>query len=340
MKNNKITSEKFSRREFLGTTAFVTAGTLLSPVLSFGNNSLKVNGNVSIEKPNSRFAGVQIGVITYSFRDLEGGLEATLKACTEAGLSSVELMGTNVEDYLGAPKNPVNRRPNSKKPLTDEEKRTVERYNSQLKEWRKTNGTVKEYTQLRKKFNDAGVNIHIYKWTAGDTEKELDYSFKIAKALGAIGITAELNDTNARLLGPVAENNGMLAIFHNHLQFGEPGFNVDKFLAYSPANRLNFDIGHYFGSTGLNPTDFIRNYHDRIASIHLKDKTGLNNATLKNTNMVWGQGETPLAEVLHYVRDQKLPIYCDIELEYPVNAWSTSVKEVRTCKEYCRQILI
>lgn len=342
MRNNKTTSGKLSRRGFLGTTAAVAAGTLLPSVLSCRSNSKPVSrtGNASSRIPNSQFAGVQIGVITYSFRDLEGGLEATLNACIEAGLSSVELMGTGVEVYLGAPENPVQRRPTPNNPLTDEEKRAVAHYNNELKEWRKTNGTVNAYIQLRKKFNDAGVNIHIYKWTAGDTEDELDYSFKVAKALGAIGITTELNDKNARLLGPVAENNGMFSILHNHAQFAKPGFDVDKLLAYSPANRLNFDVGHYFGSTGLNPADFIRNYHDRIASIHLKDKTGPDNATLKNTNQVWGQGETPLAEVLHLIRDQRLPIYCDIELEYPVNPWSTSVKEVKTCKEFCRQILI
>lgn len=342
MKNNKIVSEKLSRRRFLATTAAVAAGTLLPPVLSYGSNSklVGVTDNTSGKMANSKFTGVQIGVITYSFRDLEGGLEATLKACIDAGLSSVELMGTGVEEYLGAPQNPVKRIPNRNNPFTDEEKRAVAQYNNQLKEWRKTNVTIDDYIRLRKKFNDAGINIHIYKWTAGDTEDELDYSFKVAKALGAIGITAELNEKNARLLGPVAENNGMLAILHNHAQFAEPGFDVDKFLSYSPANMLNFDVGHYFGSTGLNPTDFIRNYHDRIASIHLKDKTRPDNATVKNTNQVWGQGETPLAEVLHLIRDQKLPIYCDIELEYLVNPWSTSVKEVKTCKEYCRQILI
>ncbi len=342
MRNNKITSEKLSRRGFLGTTALVAAGTLFPSVLSCGSNSKPVSrtGNTSSRIPDSLFAGVQIGAITYSFRDLEGGLEATLNACIDAGLSSVELMGTGVEDYLGAPKNPVQRRPGPNNPLTDEEKLAIAQYNNELKEWRKTNGTVNAYIQLRKKFNDAGINIHIYKWTAGNTEDELDYSFKVAKALGAIGITAELNDKNARLLGPAAENNEMFAILHNHYQFVEEDFNVDKLLSYSSANMLNFDVGHYFGSTGLNPTDFIRDYHDRIASIHLKDKTAPDNATLKNTNQVWGQGETPLTEVLHLIRDQKLPIYCDIELEYPVNPWSTSVKEVKTCKEYCRQILI
>ncbi len=343
MKNKQNSSGQLSRRKFLGTAAIVATGTLFPSVVSYGNNTSRPvsrTSNVSTQTPNSKFAEVQIGAITYSFRDLEGGLEATLNACVEAGLSSVELMGTGVEDYLGAPKNPVQRRPGPDTPFTDEEKRLITQYKSELKEWRKTNGTISVYAQLRKKFNDAGVNIHIYKWTAGETEEELDYSFKIAKALGAIGITAELNEKNARLLGPAAENNGMYAILHNHAQFAEPGFDVDKLLSYSSANRLNFDVGHYFGSTGLNPADFIRKYHDRISSIHLKDKTGPDNAIQKNTNQVWGQGETPLAEVLHLIRDQKLPIYCDIELEYPVNPWSTSVKEVKTCKEFCRQILI
>lgn len=342
MKNKENTSGKLSRRKFLGTAAFAATGTLLPSVLSYGSNPKVVSktGNTSDRIPNSQFSGVQIGAITYSFRDLKGGLEATLNACIEAGLSSLELMGTGVEDYLGAPKTPVQRRPAPDNPFTAEEKRSIAQYNSELKEWRKTNGTINAYTHLRKKFNDAGVNIHIYKWTAGDTEEELDYSFKVAKALGAIGITAEINEQNARLLGPAAKNNGMYAILHNHAQFAEPGFDVDKLLSYSSANMLNFDVGHYFGSTGLNPADFIRKYHERIASIHLKDKTGPDNITAKNANQVWGQGETPIAEVLHLIRDQKLPIYCDIELEYPVAPWSTSVKEVKTCKEFCRQILI
>lgn len=341
MKTNKSPFGEISRRKFLSTAAIAATGTLIPSVFSYGNsNTSRALDNVSNQIPNSQFAGVQIGAITYSFRDLKGGLEATLNACIDAGLSSVELMGTGVEAYLGAPENPIQRRPSADNPFTKEEEHAIAQYNSNLKEWRKTNGTIEAYTQLRKKFNDAGVNIHIYKWTAGNTEEEFDYSFKVAKALGAIGITAEINEQNARLLGPVAKKNGMYAILHNHTQFAEPGFDVDKFLSYSSANMLNFDVGHYFGSTGLSPANFIRKYHKRIASIHLKDKTGPDNVTAKNSNQVWGQGETPLTEVLHLIRDQKLPIYCDIELEYPVAPWSTSVKEVRICKEFCRQILI
>lgn len=341
MKQRNTFSDKLSRRNFLGTTAAIAVGTLIPTSFSYGSNKQAGRkNNKSGTYPNSKYAGVQIGAITYSFRSLEGGLEATINACVEAGLSSIELMGTGIEHALGAPKNSVTRKPNAENPLTQEEKKSIEKFQNELEAWRKAKGTPELYTQLRKRFNDKGVNIHIYKWVAGTSEADIDYSFKVAKTLGAIGISAELNDENARLLGPVAEKNGMYAILHNHYQYAEPGFDVDKILKYSTANMLNFDIGHYFGSTGKNPADFIRKYHNRIASIHLKDKTGESNATQKNTNQVWGQGETPIAEVLQLIRDQKWPIHCDIELEYPIAAWSSPIKEVKTCREFCRQILL
>jgi sugar phosphate isomerase/epimerase len=102
---------------------------------------------------------------------------------------------------------------------------------------------------------------------------------------------------------------------------------------------LNFDMGHYFGSTGKHPLDFIKKYGDRIVNLHIKDKTGPN-AEEPNANQVWGQGQTPLEDVLLYLRDNKVPIFPDIELEYTVKPWSNSVKEVATCVKYARQILM
>jgi hypothetical protein len=52
-------------------------------------------------KINSRFGGVQIGVITYSFRSIRE-VDVVIQACVDAGHSSVELMGTGIEAYLGA----------------------------------------------------------------------------------------------------------------------------------------------------------------------------------------------------------------------------------------------
>lgn len=311
------------------------------------NNSFTPEGNTSPKRPedqkegiNSNYGGVQIGAITYSFRSIRE-IDDVLQACVDAGLSSVELMGTGIEAYLGAPKSPLSwremRRPEE---LSKEKKKAYEKYKVDIKAWRSDPGTMDKYGQLRKKFNDAGVNIHIYKWVAGMSEEELDYSFQVARALGAIGITTEIGEENCRLVGAAAERAGMLAIFHNHMQYAREDFDVDALLSLSPANRLNFDIGHYYGSTGKNPAEFIKKYHQQIASIHLKDKTGATNETISNANQVWGQGETPMAEVLQLIQKNQWPIYCDIELEYQIAPWSDAVKEVKTCREFCRQILL
>jgi len=298
-------------------------------------DSLPVQGQ---ESDNSNYGGVQIGAITYSFRSIRE-VDAVLQACVDAGLSSVELMGTGVEAYLGAPRDTISRRRRRSGNLTDADKEYLEKIKADIKGWRYSDETMEKYVGLRKKFNDAGVNIHIYKWTAGMSDEDLDYSFKVAKTLGAIGITAEIGERNCTVVGAAAERAGMVAIFHNHAQFGKEDFDVDKLLALSPANRLNFDIGHYFGSTGKNPAEFIEKYHKQIASIHLKDKTAKDNEEKADVNKPWGEGETPISEVLLLIKNKGWPIYCDIELEYTIPDDSDPVKEVAICREFCKEIL-
>jgi sugar phosphate isomerase/epimerase len=102
---------------------------------------------------------------------------------------------------------------------------------------------------------------------------------------------------------------------------------------------LNFDVGHYYGATGLHPNGIIEKLHDRIVSIHLKDKTGPKDMP-PNTNMPWGKGSTPIKDILLLIQKNKWPVYCDIELEYTVLDGSDAVAEVSKCVEYCRNILI
>jgi hypothetical protein len=56
-----------------------------------------------LAKPNSVFGGVQIGVITYSFRALPSSAEEVLKYCLDCGISGVELMSNVAESYAGSP---------------------------------------------------------------------------------------------------------------------------------------------------------------------------------------------------------------------------------------------
>jgi sugar phosphate isomerase/epimerase len=87
----------YSRREF-GKLALATvpaAALFETPLFGTGPFQAQV-------KPNSLINGVQIGVITYSYRQMQDqSAEATLKYIIDSNISAVELMDGPVENYLG-----------------------------------------------------------------------------------------------------------------------------------------------------------------------------------------------------------------------------------------------
>jgi sugar phosphate isomerase/epimerase len=385
MKNTDNPKGGISRRKFLGTTAAAAAISMVPLSYACKPKTAADAEPVASDKPNSVFGGVTIGAITYSWRSMPGGVENIIKYCKEAGVSAIELMSTDLEDYLGAPKNPRaamfggprpagaapagapqggqrpagapagGPQPGGQRPagapggapaggfqrpqLTPEQEAAIAKYNQDLKDWR-LNLPMEKVEAARKLFNDAGIDVHIVKFSPSRwSDEEIDYAFKAAKAMGAKGVCEEIGEEAVKKLAPFAEKHGLFAIFHNHMQFATEGFSYDPFLAVSPAVMMNFDAGHFFGSTGLHPNTIIEKYHDRIFSVHLKDKTGPNTDPA-NTNQVWGQGEMPIADVLLLIKKNKWSIPCDIELEYEIKPWSNAVKEVGTCVQYARNILI
>lgn len=349
----KKSVKNLSRREFLGTTA-AAASVIFVPSL-YGSDVNQAAQKV--KKPNSKFGGVQIGAITYSWRSMPGGIENIIKYCQEAGVSSIELMSGDLERFLGAPQNPMagmsgaQRPPAAQQPAqgagqpggqrpqrTPEQEAAIAKYNEEIKQWRKS-VSMANVEQARKLFKDAGINVHIVKFSpARWSDEEIDYAFRVAKAMGAKGVSDEIGDDAVNRLAPFAAKHGMYAIFHNHAQFATPGFSYDPFLKISPAVMMNFDAGHFYGSTGIHPNEILQKYHNRIFSVHMKDKTGPK-STPVNTNVEWGKGETPIADVLLLIKKQKWPIHVDIELEYPVPEGSDAVKEVKKCVEFMRKIL-
>lgn len=88
-----LTRREFGRLALAGTPAAVLLG---------GRESLA--GLFAQAKPNSLIEGVQIGVITYSYRSLpDQSAEAVLRYVVESGISAVELMGGPVEAFAGIP---------------------------------------------------------------------------------------------------------------------------------------------------------------------------------------------------------------------------------------------
>jgi sugar phosphate isomerase/epimerase len=81
---------------------------------------------------------------------------------------------------------------------------------------------------------------------------------------------------------------------------------------------------------------FIEAKHDRISSMHIKDRTSKEHGA---GNLVWGSGDTPLKEVLTLLKKNKYKFPATIELEYEVPAGSTPVEEVKKCVAYAKNIL-
>ena len=318
----------FSRRQFLGTTALTMAGLALASRPAFGVPAYIRN----LGKPNSRFKGVQIGVITYSFRSMPGDAEQLLRYCIDANVGAVELMGNAAEAFAGAPQAPAGRRNAS-----DGRKAAREEYRIKLADWR-ANVPMSKFEQLRKMYNDAGVTIYAYKPSAlgtNNTDVEIDYAFRAAKALGANQANVEFpqDPSQTKRLGTIAARNKIFVGYHGHTQ---QTFDMwDGAISQSPYNAANFDMGHYVAA-GFDPLAFIEAKNKHIVSMHTKDRRTKANG---GANLPWGEGDTPIVEALQLMSRNKYKFPATIELEYDIPAGSDAVKEVAKCLEYARKAL-
>ena len=331
MSNSKKTIQNNSRRNFLYQSSLASLG-----LVFMGKNTLAAN-SFFLANPNSKIKGVQIGAITYSFRSMPGSAEQLIQYLKEAGISAIELMGDPAEAYAGSPVG------NMPKMTREEYMKTMEERNAKARAWRET-ASMDKFVELRKLFNDAGITIYAYKPDAAlgvkSTDGEIDYAMRAAKALGATSVNVEIptNADHSKRLGEFGLKHKVYVGYHAHLQATDTAW--DLALSQSPYNAINLDCGHYIAAGGANTTasllDFIEKNHDRITSMHIKDRKNKVNGT---KNMPWGEGDTPLKEVLTLLKTKKYKIPASIELEYDIPAGSDAVKETKKCFEYAKAIL-
>lgn len=339
----------FSRRKFLGAATTLIGSSILSS---------KVIGMPAIidnfGKSKSMINGIQLGVITYSFREMpDQSIGATLQYILDSGLSATELMGTPVEMYAGAPKNPVDfrvafplmRKKRENQSLSESEvaqlaeiEKNMKAYREEMAKWR-LSAPMSKFEDVRKMFDKAGVRIYAFKPDAfgvQNSDAEVEYGMKTAKILGASHVTLEhpSNDEQTLRLGKIAEKIGIKVGYHGHEQ---QTFTLwDTALQQSPANAMNLDFGHFVAAGNANPLDIISQKHDRIVSMHVKDRQTKANG---GGNLEWGKGDTPIAAALKMIRDNKYNFPATIELEYKIPEGSNSVKEVKKCLEFCKNVL-
>ena len=262
-----------------------------------------------LAKVNSVVDGVQLGAQSYSFRDRS--LDDAIKAMTEIGLGECELWQGHAEpkDLKG----------------------------KDLTKWRET-VSLDEFKAIRKKFDSAGINLYAYNYSFRDnfTDKEFERGFEMAKALGVGVITASATVSCVPKVDPLAEKYKIRVGFHGHSnvknpnEFSSPETFAKAMDGHSKYMCVNLDIGHFFAA-GFDPVDYLEKHHDRIVTLHIKDRK-----KNQGENMPFGEGETPIKEVLQVLKKKHYKIPANIEYEYKGGDSRIAVEK---CYQYMKQAL-
>jgi sugar phosphate isomerase/epimerase len=278
---------------------------------------------------NSNINGVQIGTITYSFKQDVRKPEEIIPDLVTLGLSSVELMSDDAERMAGAP--PI---PN----YVFGVKLTAEQQ-SLRKQWR-AKVTPADLQKVPRMFDEAGIRLQIlcYNMPANIEDDEIEHAFRMARAFGVAAISSTSTVAVARRVAPFADKHKIIWGGHNHAEVNNPNEfasaqSLELVLSLSQFFGVNLDIGHYTAGN-QDAVAFIQKHHDRITNLHLKDRKRNN-----GPNVPWGQGDTPIREVLLLLRSNKYKFPANIELEYPIPQGSNSVAEIAKCFQYAKTCL-
>ena len=308
---------------------FVELALAALPAAALFSNPNNLTAAEAAAKPNSKVAGVQLGLnVPYSFGSGAMSGDDILKSCVQLGLSAVELRTQPVEAFLGVPAELIV----SKKGTPKDE---VAANTEKLRAWRKS-APLDRVKEFRAKWETAGVLIEIVKVDNifKMSDEEVDYAFALAKALGGRAISTEISHTEADLkrLGQFADKHQFMVGYHGHASTKPEDW--EAAFALAKYNGANVDLGHFVAGNNLSPVAFLKKHHERITHVHLKDRK-FNNGP----NTPFGEGDTPNAEVLRLIRDNKWNIQGTIEFEYKIPAGSDRMTELARAIKYCRDAL-
>jgi sugar phosphate isomerase/epimerase len=291
--------------------------------------NLTITGLAALMLPKSLYSSdlfniesVPLGVQTYSFRDRS--LFPAIQGMKELAIKNCELWHGHVEP------GELMWNPNS----TPEQ---VKQKREELKKWR-LQVDLEKIEGIRKKITGNGIKIQAYNCgiKENSTDKELENIFKITQALGTNILTTSATVNMMPRLDKYARKYKIYVGMHNHDHTENPNefATPDSFFRGMKGNseyiKINLDIGH-FTASNYDPLKFISENHENIVCLHLKDR-------LKNKGPVvpYGEGDTPVAEILQLLKEKKWNIPANIEYEYH---GKDTMEEMRKSVAYCRQAL-
>ena len=338
--------------------------------------SVPLHGAFGAKMIDSKFNGVQVGAITYSFNRIASpDPEAIIKAYGEIGLGVCELMSNHCEALAGAPALPNFGRggrgpggpPAGAAPaaaatppaggappqaegrkgggggrtqLTPEQQAERQAAMAKLADWRKSTGP-NTWKSVAKKFNDGGVEVVLLCYNMQDSMKDedIEYGFAMAKGLGVKGITTSTTLTMAKRIAPIADQHRLLVGYHGHDATNDPN---------QTATLESYDTlmgyGKYNG-VNLDIGHFTASNYDAVAFIQ-KHHDKITNLHVKDRKkdhgpnvQPWGTGDTPIKAVLQLLKKEKYPIPANMEIEYQIPADSDIVAEAKKCLAYLKECL-
>lgn len=268
---------------------------------------------------DSKVKGVQLGAQSYSFRDRP--LEGVIEGMKAVGLGEIELWSGHVEPRVDS----RNLDEAGRKKARDDARKF------------RLDTPLSHFHAIGDKFKAAGIDLYAYNYSFRDdyTESEIERGFEMAKALGAKVLTASSNQNTTPRIDAAAKKHKMRVGLHNHSRIDPNEWataaDFEKAMAASSEYIcVNLDIGH-FTAANQDAVAFLDKHHDRIVTLHIKDRK-----RNEGENVPFGQGDTPIKQVLALLARNKWPIPANIEYEYK---GEDTVAEVRRCVDYCKQAL-
>jgi sugar phosphate isomerase/epimerase len=252
---------------------------------------------------------------------------------TEAGVGECELFSPQLEPQFSLGERGRGGRGQRGAPPSPEAVKARE----DLRKWR-LEVPLDHFKDVRKKFDAAGIRIHAYCYNmnASFTDAELERGFEMTRALGTNLMTTSTTMDVAKRLAPIADKHQVTVGLHGHSNIADANeFATPESFAsamkMSKYFKINLDIGH-FTAANYDAVAYIREHHADITNLHLKDRK-----KNQGDNLPWGQGETPIREVLQLLKKERWPSPADIEYEY--RGTETPTQEVKKCLEYAKQAL-
>ena len=271
----------------------------------------------------------------------QGGGEAAAQAPAQAAGERQGAPDQAPGERQGAPGAPGQtaeggrgRRGGGRAALTPEEQAAQRAAAEETRKWR-SGASLDKAKEFRRKFDDAGIALQIIKWDGifGMSDEEVDYCFQVSKALGASALSTEISIEDTKRVGQFADKHKMPIGYHGHATTSAADF--ETVLSYAKYNAVNLDIGHYTAGQNESPVPFLKKHHDRITHVHVKDRKRNN-----GPNVPFGQGDTPIKEVLQLMRDNKWKFQATVEFEYPIPEGSDLNTELARTVQYCKECLL